>query len=87
MAILDQVTELKIILREESCSFFSDIELQYYLKLNNYDLNSTAYQCLQIKAEDTTLNVSGLSCADTSKYFRRLSQKYVSHNSGTLVGG
>ena len=41
-----------------------------------------------IKAEDTTLSVSGLNCADTSKYFRRLAQRYRQNNSGQLtIGG
>lgn len=78
------IDRLKTILREEACPFFSDNELQFYLDENNNDINKTAYQCFIIKSEDTTLNISGMSCADTSKYFRRLAQRYRDNNSGVL---
>jgi len=42
---------------------------------------------LLVKAEDTTLSISGISAADTSAYFRRLASKYRPSNSGTLKGG
>lgn len=84
ISILD---ELKLILREKDCPFFSDDDLLYYLEKNGQNLNKTAHQCLLVKAEDTTLSVSGLQCADTSKYFRRLAQQYRPSNSGILSGG
>ena len=65
-------------------AFFSDAELEFYYMNNGQDLRSTIYTCLLIKAEDTTLSVSGMSCADSSKYFRRLASMYVPVNSGTL---
>lgn len=80
------IDELKIILRENECPFFTDEELAYYLKKYS-TVNDTAYHCLLIKAEDTTLSVSGLSLGDTSKYFLRLAQNYRKSNSGTLQGG
>ena len=64
--------------------FFEDEELVFYLQENNNDFNATAYHCLIIKSENTTLNVSGLNCADTSQYFRRLAQRYRKNNSGIL---
>lgn len=79
--------KIKLILREEQCPFFSDEELQFYYNENSKDLNKTLYQCLIIKSEDTTLGVSGLTIPDTSKYFRRLAQRYRPNNSGTLLGG
>lgn len=82
---MDRIDELKLILREESCPFFSDEELAYYSK-KYPDLNDAAYNCLIIKAEDTTLSVSGLSCADSSRYFLRLAQQYRKNNSGILGG-
>lgn len=82
---IEALKELKIILREKDCPFFEDEELEYYLSKNN-TVEATAYQCLIIKAEDTSLSVSGLSCADTSSYFRRLAQRYRPNNSGILRG-
>lgn len=83
---MSNIEDLKIVLREADIPFFTDEQLDFYLRENggNYDL--TAYQCLLIKAEDTTLQVSGLSAADSSKYFRRLAVKYRPSNSGILKG-
>lgn len=85
---MDEVLgRMKKILREDACPFFSDEDLLFYLKENSNDVNRTLYQCLLIKAEDTTLNISGLQVADTSKYFRRLAQHYRPNHSGILKGG
>ncbi len=84
MTTLDR---LKTILRENDIPFFSDDELNFYLSENKNDFNATAYQCLLIKAETTTLSLSGLSLADTASYFRRLASRYRPHNSGVLTGG
>ncbi len=83
---MSSIEELKIVLREADIPFFTDEQIQFYLKENDGDYNRTAYQCLLIKAEDTTLQVSGLSTADSSKYFRRLAGKYRPNNSGILKG-
>lgn len=83
---MTDIDRLKIILREKDIPFFSDEELLFYLEENNNDFKATAYQCLNIKAENTTLSVSGLSTADTSQYFRRLASRYRTYNSGTLKG-
>lgn len=84
---MNSLEELKIVLRESDVPFFSDEQLEFWLRENNGDYKATAYQCLLIKAEDTTLSVSGLSAADSSKYFRRLASRYRPHNSGILKGG
>lgn len=83
---LSDVERIKKILREEECPFFSDEDIEFYLSENKGNINKTLYQCFLIKAEDTTLSVSGLNCGDTSKYFRRLAQKYRPNNSGNLKG-
>ena len=83
---MEALNELKLILREHDCPFFNDEELQYHLTKSG-NVERAAYYCLIIKAEDTTLSVSGLNCADTSKYFRRLAQRYRPNNSGILQGG
>lgn len=80
------ITRIKKILREEECPFFSDEDIDFYLNENKGNVDLTIYRCFLIKAEDTTLSVSGLNCGDTSKYFRRLAQRYRPNNSGTLKG-
>lgn len=84
---MDSITRMKKVLRENDIPFFDDEDLQFYLEENNGDVDSAIYQCLLVKAEDTTLSISGLSAADTSAYFRRLASKYRPNNSGTLKGG
>lgn len=84
---MNAVDELKIILREKDCPFFTDEELEYYFEKNNKEIESTAYHCLIIKSEDTSLKISGMDVSDTSKYFRRLAQRYKKNNSGILTGG
>lgn len=83
MSTLD---DLKLVLREEDIPFFSDGQLEFYLRENGGDYRKTAYQCLLIKAENTSLSVSGLSLSDTSRYFRRLAAQYRPNNSGVLKG-
>lgn len=86
MSSCNSLETLRKILREDAVPYFSNDELLFYLGQNNGDLNATAYQCLCIKAEDTTLNISGLSLPDTSKYFRRLASRYRPRNTGILRG-
>lgn len=83
---LNDLEKLKIILRESDCPFFTDDELEFYLEDNNGDFNKTVYQCLIVKSENTTLSLSGLEAGDTSKYFRRIAQRYRENNSGILKG-
>lgn len=83
----DNLEWLKKVLREEDYPLFSDEDLKFYLEENGNDKRKTAYQCLLIKAEDSSIAISGLSSADTSSYFRRLAQRYRTNNSGVLKGG
>jgi hypothetical protein len=83
---MENLNDLKMVLREEDIPFFTEEELQFYLRENGNDYRATAYQCLLIKAEDTTLEVSGMSASDSSKYFRRLASRYRPNNSGVLRG-
>lgn len=80
----DALRTLKAILREDDIPFFSDDDLEFYLQRNGGDIDSTLYQCLCIKAENTTISISGLTTADSSKYFRRLASMYRPNNSGVL---
>lgn len=78
--------ELRVILREDDIPFFTDEQLEYYLNKNGGNVDLTAYECLGIKAEDTSLSITGFSTGDTSKYFKRMAQKYRPNNSGILKG-
>lgn len=80
------LSQLKRILREDDIPFFSDEDLQAYYSENDNDLNRTIFCCCIIKAENTEVQISGLSLGDTSKYFLRLAQRYRPHNSGILKG-
>lgn len=80
------IEELKMICREEDVPFFSDAELQYHLDHAGGNIDLAAYNCLCIKAEDTTLTINGLTTADSSKYFRRMASRYRPTNSGILTG-
>ena len=64
---MQTIEELRTILREDDVPFFTEEELELYLKENDGDYRATAYQCLLVKAENTTLSVSGMSIADSSK--------------------
>ena len=78
--------KLKLMIRENDVEYFEDYELDFYYEKNNHDLNATAYECLIIKAENSGLNVSGMSSADTSQYFLRLAAQFRPNNSGILKG-
>lgn len=81
------IDRMRKILREEEIPFFSDEDLQFYISENEGNVDSAIHQCLLIKAENTTLSLSGFSAADSSSYFRRLAARYRPNNSGTLKGG
>lgn len=81
---MDILDRLKTVLRERDIPFFSDEDLAFYLEKNGNDFNATAYECLIVKSEDSTVQISGLTTADTSGYFRRLASRYRPYNSGTL---
>lgn len=77
---------IKIEVRENQAPYFSDEEIEYYYNKNGADFESTVYELLIIKAEDSTISVSGLTTQDTSGYFRRLASKHRPYNSGVLKG-
>lgn len=77
---------LKRELRENDCPFFSDDDINYYYNKNGKNMAATLHELFLIKAEDSTISVSGLSTSDTSAYFRRLASRYRQFNSGVLDG-
>ena len=81
------IERVKIETREHQCPYFEDEDIEYYLQKNSYDVDATIYELLIIKAEDSTITVSGMTTDDTSGYFRRLASRYKRFNSGILIGG
>lgn len=82
---MGEIQELKIRLREESSPFFTEEELDYYLKQNNNDLDLTTYECLLLKAEDDSISLpGGLQLANNSQYWLRLARKYKPNGSRCL---
>lgn len=84
---MESLTELKLILREAEVPFFSDTEIKYHLERAGGDVNIAAYRLLLIKAENSTLQISGLNLPDTSDYWRRLALLYRPNASCVLKGG
>lgn len=82
----ETLKNLKTMIREDQVNFFTNDELEFYFNKNNGDLDKTAYQCLIIKSEDTTLQIAGMTAEDSSKYYRRLASMYKPNNSGILKG-
>ena len=82
---MGEIQELKLILREETAPFFTDEEIAYYLNKNNGNINSTAYECLLLKAEDDSIALpGGLTLANNSEYWLRLAKKYKPNGSRIL---
>lgn len=86
MAEVTDIERIKRETRENQSPYFDDGDIEYYLAKNDGDVDATIYELLLVKAEDSTISVSGLSTADTSAYFRRLASRYRRYNSGVLSG-
>lgn len=84
MASQDDVERVKQETRENQSPYFSDEDIEYYIDKNAGDLDAAIYELLILKAEDSTIAVSGLTTQDTSAYFRRLASRYRRYNSGVL---
>lgn len=83
---INQIERMKRLLQEGDYPKFSDDDLQFYIDESDGDVNAAIYQCMLIKAEDSSIVITGLSAADTSAYFRRLAQPFRPNNSGILEG-
>ena len=84
--MITALDEVKLNIRESDFPMFTDAEIQQYLEINNNDVAVTSHQLLILKSQDTSLQVSGLSCGDSSKFFLRLAEQYRPCHSGILVG-
>lgn len=81
----DQLATVKRILREDAMPLLSD-ELIADISSSSDTLDEVIYKGALMKSEDTTLQVSGLSTADTSKYFLRIASMHRPSNTGILGG-
>ena len=79
------VDKLKGILRETEIPFFSDSELEAQIEIADGDLETAAYNCAILKAENCGLSISGLSIADSYAYWLRVAAMYRPCNT-TVVG-
>lgn len=78
---------IKRAIREDQIPYFDDQDFEFYLEKNNGNVNDTIYEMLIVKAEDSSISVSGLTTQDVSGYLRRLASRYRPNNSGILQGG
>lgn len=81
----DDMNKLKRALREETMPLLSDEDLQDLLE-SSKSLDEAIYKGAIMKSEDTTLQVSGLSTADSSAYFLRVARLHRPNNTGILGG-
>lgn len=86
MTDIEKIAFIRKEIRESQSPYFEDDDFEHYLKKNNGDVNSTIYEMLILKSEDSTISVSGLSTQDTSAYFKRLASRYKPFNSRILEG-
>ncbi len=80
----EKIAYIKRCVREEQIPYFDEEDFSFFLQKNNGDVKATIYELLCIKAEDSSITVSGLTTKDTSAYFRRLASRYKTYNSGVL---
>ena len=83
----NKIKQLRTNLRETQVPFFDDPELQYHIERANWDVDLATYNCLIIKAEECSLNVSGLSLSDSSSYWLRLAAMYRPNATAVTKGG
>ena len=80
---MTDLEKLKFELRENDMPLLSDETLQYLLE-NSESLDEAIYRGAIMKSENTTLQVSGMSTADTSAYFLRIAAMHRPNNTGIL---
>ena len=81
--MINSIDELKLILREDDIPFFTDEQISKYIGLYE-TLDLALYAMLMVKAENTQMQIAGMSTQDTSSYFRKLARQYRPNNSGIL---
>lgn len=83
--MINSIDELKLILREDDIPFFTDEQISKYIGLYE-TLDLALYAMLMVKAENTQMQIAGMTTQDTSSYFRKLARQYRPNNSGILKG-
>lgn len=83
--MINSIDELKLILREDDIPFFTDEQINKYTALYE-TLDLALYAMLMVKAENTQIQIAGMTTQDTSSYFRKLARQYRPNNSGILKG-
>ena len=83
--MINSIDELKLILREDDIPFFTDEQISKYIALYE-TLDLALYAMVMVKAENTQMQIAGMTTQDTSSYFRKLARQYRPNNSGILKG-
>lgn len=83
--MINSIDELKLILREDDIPFFTDEQISKYIAIYE-TLDLALYAMLMVKAENTQMQIAGMTTQDTSSYFRKLARQYRPNNSGILKG-
>ena len=83
--MINSIDELKLILREDDIPFFTEEQINKYIALYE-TLHLALYAMLMVKAENTQMQIAGMTTQDTSSYFRKLARQYRPNNSGILKG-
>ena len=84
---MEPLEELKLPSRAKQVPIFEEDGLLYQLEKAGRDVALAAYRCLLIKAENSTVQVSGLTLADTSAYWLRLAAAVRPSGSCIVEGG
>ena len=83
--MINSIDELKLILREDDIPFFTEEQISKYIAVYE-TLDLALYAMLMVKAENTQMQIAGMTTQDTSSYFRKLARQYRPNNSGILKG-
>lgn len=83
--MINSIDELKLILREDDIPFFTEEQISKYIAIYE-TLDLALYAMLMVKAENTQMQIAGMTTQDTSSYFRKLARQYRPNNSGILKG-
>ena len=83
--MINSIDELKLILREDAIPFFTHEQISKYIALYE-TLDLALYAMLMVKAENTQMQIAGMTTQDTSSYFRKLARQYRPNNSAILKG-
>lgn len=79
----DVLKNTKTAIRENDYPMFTDEELISIIS-SCESVDMAIYKLCIMKSENTQLAIAGMTSADTSKYFLRLSSLYRPNNTGVL---